>query len=520
MTIKRRHAWLAGVSASAVVGFFVCAGVGVRAAGSDARLIDAVKAGNRAAAAAIVKQPGVVNSPEQDGTTALHWAVRGDDAEMVKLLLAAGADVKAANRYGVRPLGLAAVNGNAALVKLLLAAGADPNATVSDAGETPLMSAARTGRVEPLRLLLSKGASVNVHETEFGETALMWAASENHADAVRLLVEHGADLNAKSAHAPATRARGRIALGEWTPLMYASRQGAMDSTRVLVDLGADINARASDGSTALILAIINSHYELASMLVGRGADPNVADSTGMAPLYAAVDMNTLSWAIGRAAPKQTDEIDSLDMIRLLLEWGADPNATLKTRKLARGQNAGDPDLGAGSTALMRAAKTGDLAAMHLLLDYGADPTLRQKNGTTLFMIAAGMGWRGGFDTNRHRGTEAGAIETMKLCLALGAEVNAVNEEKQNALHGAVGRGESVLEFLVAHGADLHARDKKGQTPLDLAISLRDFDTDTDHVGPEIRSHAVVVLERLGGVTTPASQPRHPATSSQLSSSPE
>src|SRR5207237_1073381 len=131
-----------------------------------------------------------------------------------------------------------------------------------------------------------------------------------------------------------TRARGRIALGEWTALMYASRQGAGDSTRALVDLGADMNAKASDGSTALILAIINSHYDLAAMLVRMGANPNAADSTGMGPLYAAVDMNTLSWAIGRAAPKQSDDLDSLDSIRLLLEWGADPNAALRTRKLA------------------------------------------------------------------------------------------------------------------------------------------------------------------------------------------
>jgi ankyrin repeat protein len=240
----------------------------------------------------------------------------------------------------------------------------------------------------------------------------------------------------------------------------------------------------------------------------------------MGPLYAAVDMNTLSWAIGRAAPKQSDDLDSLDSIRLLLEWGADPNAALRTRKLARGQNAGDPDLGEGTTALMRAAKTGDLAAMRLLLDYGADPSARQKNGTTLFMIAAGMGWRGGFDTNRHRGTEAGAVETMKLCLALGADINAVNNDKRNALHGAIGRGERVLEFLVQHGADLQARDKNGQTPLDLAISLRDFDVDTDHVGPEVREHAVVVLRRLGGTTAAVSQAPGPAAVSQAASSPK
>jgi uncharacterized protein len=499
----------------------LCQAAGLRAAGSESPLVDAVKAGNRTAVMTILKRPGAVNAADADGTTALHWAVRGDDVEMVRLLLQAGADAKVANRYGIRPLGLAATNGSAEAIKLLLQAGADPNAAVSDGGETALMAAARTGRVEPLRLLLDRGADVNAHETEYGETALMWAASENHADAVRVLIEHGADKNGHSARTTAERARGRIAQGGWTALLHASRQGAAASAAALADLGVDLNAKAPDGTTALLVAIINSHYDLAAMLLAKGADANVADSTGMGPLYAAVDMNTLSWAIGRAAPRQVDQLDSLDTIRLLLEWGADPNAQLRTRKLARGQNGGDPDLGEGTTPLMRAAKTGDLAAMRLLLDYGADPSTRQKNGTTLFMIAAGMGWRGGFDTNRHRGTEPGAIETMKLCLALGADINAVNNDKQNALHGAVGRGESVLEFLVQHGADLQARDKKGQTPLDLAISLRDFDVDTDHVGPEIREHAVVVLRRLGGTTSSTvGQTPRPGTASQSASSPE
>lgn len=502
MCIGRRHRTL--LVALCSVASLSAAG----AADNKMELIDAVKAGNRAVVTVLLKQPGQVNTQEVDGTTALHWAVRADDLEMVQLLLRAGADVKATNRYGVQPLALAATNGNAATIELLLKAGADTNAALPDAGETVLMTAARTGKVEPLQMLLAHGANVNAREGEFGETALIWAAVENHAAAVQLLIQNGADRNARSARANSQQSRGGPGLSQsgWTPLMYAARQGALAAARTLTDAGADLNATAPDGTTALILAIINAHYDLGAMLVEKGADPNVADSTGMAALYAAVDMHTLGWLNGRPAPKPSDQLDSLDIVKMLLAGKADPNAKLKMRipgRISVARSAGDPDLGEGTPPLMRAAKTGDMAVMRLLLEHGADPNARQKNGTTLFMIAAGMGWKGGFDTNRHRGTEPEAIEAMKLCLQLGADINAINDEQQTALHGAIGRGESVIEFLVAHGADLRARDKKGQTPLELAISTRDYDVMTDHVGVEIRRRAVVVLQRLTDrATTP------------------
>jgi len=266
---------------------------------------------------------------------------------------------------------------------------------------------------------------------------------------------------------------------------------------------------APDGATAMVLAIINAHYDLAAMLLEKGADPNVADVTGMAALYAAVDMHTLPWAHGRAVPKQRDHLDSLGMVRLLLDNKADPNAKLKSPKPQRQHTAGDANLGTGATPLMRAAKAGDVAVMQLLLDHGADPTATLKGGVTLFMIAAGMGWRGGFDTLRDPGTEATAIEAMKLCFDLGFDINAVNDKGQTALHGAIDRGPRVLEFLVHHGADLNARDAKGQTALEsvLAIQARMGRTNqdpnsanggqqTDHVGGDVRAQAVAMLQKL------------------------
>src|SRR5438552_7007362 len=156
------------------------------ASGPDSRLIEAVKGGNRESARALLQQRRVdVNAREVDGTTALHWAARGDDAELVQWLIRAGANVNAPNRYGVTPLSLAATNGSARVIAALLDAGANPNATLP-AGETALMTASRTGNPDAVALLLARHADVNARESEFGETALMWAAADNHPSVVKL----------------------------------------------------------------------------------------------------------------------------------------------------------------------------------------------------------------------------------------------------------------------------------------------------------------------------------------------
>src|SRR5689334_3130312 len=125
------------------------------------------------------KTGGDPNATDPDGTTALHWAVRGGDTAAVKRLLRAGAKVNAANRYGVTPLALAAMNGDAATITLLVDAGADTNAVRAE-GETVLMTAARTGRADAVKVLIARGAKVDTTERTLGQTALMWAASENH----------------------------------------------------------------------------------------------------------------------------------------------------------------------------------------------------------------------------------------------------------------------------------------------------------------------------------------------------
>src|ERR1035438_3521145 len=322
---------------------------------TDPRLIDAIKSGNREAVRALLKNRALVNNPEPDGTTPLAWAARADDLPLVETLLSAGANPKAPNRYGVTPLELATTNGNPAMVGALLKSGADPTATI-------LMTAARTGNADVMRILLDHGGiDVNAREPSYGETALMSAASENHPAAAKLLIQHGADVNARSTKL--IYAKDRFGLegvvtvlphGSWTPLMYAARQGSLGAARVLAENGADLNLTDPDGTTALLLAIINSHYDTAALLLLKGADPNLADSTGMGALYAAVDMSTLGEVYGRPArPQVSGDTTALDLIKLLLNHGANPNAQLRSAALYRAHTPGEPTLGEGATPLMR-----------------------------------------------------------------------------------------------------------------------------------------------------------------------
>ena len=438
-------------------------------------LLAAARAGDHAAALALVREGAEVGAVEADGTSALHWAAHFGDAELVSALLAAGADATAVNRYGMTALQLAAVDGNVTIIEALLAAGADAGAALPE-GETVLMTAARTGSADALRALLARGADVEARDNFHGESALIWAAAENHADAVRVLVEHGADADGRSAlmEFPQRRAgQSVLPLGSWTPLMYAARENALAAGEALVASGAGLDLVDPDGATALVIAIINAHYEFAELLLRAGADPNVVDNeAGMGPLYAAIDMHRLAVGHGRGNPVPVGLLDAVDTVRLLLERGADPNARLKKPILQRQHTFGDGVLGAGTTPLMRAAKSGDIELVRVLLAAGADAMLTLPNGTTALMLAAGLGWRNGspLAPSYDQGSDAEAVETLELLLSLGLDLNAKNEAGDTALHAAVGgRGsEAIVRFLLECGADPMAANGREQTPLSVA----------------------------------------------------
>ena len=445
-----------------------------------------------------------VNIPDADGTTPLAWAVYNDDLPAARSLLSAGADAKLANRYGVTPLSLAATNRNAAMTQALLNAGADASAKLPD-GDTILMTAARTGNADIVRLLLEHGADVNAKGDAYGETALVWAAQENHAEAAEVLIAHGAEVNARTNLMD--RSKDRFGLegvltilphGNWTPLMYAARQGSLETARTLVDRGASLNLTDPDGSSALVLAISNGHYDTAALLAEKGADPNITDASGMAALYAAVDMNTLGEVYGHPSRPTSSKVTALDLMKVLLDHGADPNARLKTPTLMRAHTPGEPTLGEGSTAMMRAAKNGDTAAIRLLLEHGADFNARQKNGTTPLMFASGLGYGTGTFANDFA-TPAELLESVKVLVAAGADVNAVSEAGQTPLHFGAVASDDIVKFLAASGAKLDVKDKQGRTPVEMALGVGLH----GHAGgpPTVREGTANLLRQLMAINT-------------------
>jgi uncharacterized protein len=418
---------------------------------ADVTLVKAVKTGNVHTVRAMVKAKADANSAEPDGTTALHWAVQNGNVEMVDLLIRSGAKVAASNRYGVTPLAVACTSGNAAIVERLLVAGADPNGTLAD-GETPLMTAARTGSAETIKALVARGANVKARERRKGQTALMWAAAENNVAAIRALIEAGADVNERSTG------------GTFTPYLFAIRAGHIDAARALIDAGVDVNQSITDGTSALVLAVVNAHYELAAALLDKGANPN-ADKQGWTALHQIAWSRRHNAGFNLPGPVATGGLDSLDLVRKLVQKGANVNARMT--KEPRDGNRNQLNR-IGSTAFLMAAKSDDVPLMRVLLESGANPALTTDRGTTALMAAAGVGiWAPG----ENPGTHEEALAAVKLALeAGGGTVNDIDQDGETALHGAVYRGGAipVIQFLIDKGATLDVKNKKGWTPVVVA----------------------------------------------------
>ncbi len=474
------------------------------AARADGGLADLVQAGQDTAALKMIAAGTGVDVSQGDGTTALDWATYRLDVPMVKVLLKHGANPNLMSILGSSPLGEAVKTGNVELVKMLLKAGADANLANPD-GQTPLMIAAHTGVVKVAKLLVRHGANVNAWERWRGQTGLMWAAAQGYPDMTQYLVRHGAQVNIREyyndwldkATQISSEPRGQYhPEGGLTPLLYAARSGCVGCVQALLKGGADVDKPTPEGIAPLSIAIDSYHYSVAMYLLKHGANPNTWDWYGRTPLYIAVDMHTL---IPRYGPAQTPagEAEALELIKMLLDRGVNPNAQLDlhgpSRVLMSGRFSDEP-LRAGATPLLRAALSHDNVVIKLLLQHGALVDLPNISGVTPLMAAAGLGLPGGTRATAPDGRgdssanqQANALRTIAVLLEAGANINArvtdttshtariarsgnmTNRQGETALYGAIyRRWTQVVRYLLQHGANVNVVDDKGRSPLAAA----------------------------------------------------
>ncbi|HZR24366.1 MAG TPA: ankyrin repeat domain-containing protein [Vicinamibacterales bacterium] len=482
--------------------------------------------------------------------TPLHIAAQSGSASVAEALINAGADVKArTSTTGVTPLHLAAEAGSVAVIDVLVAHGAEINAREAEWGQTPLIFAAANNRVDAIKSLLAKGAdpkiaskSIDVaHELQLDRAALALqkkilettvpkgeqptaAQLQAAIHAARELLASGkippkdpgpADDSLRQGFDPEEINPPVAAKGGLTALLHAARQGYIDSAKALLDGGAPIDqASAGDGTTPLVMAAINGQFDMATFLVERGANPNIAaKENGVTPLWAVINTE---WQPRTRFPQpeamEYQKATYLDVMKALLDHGADPNARIKSHPWylvysgCGNRNCGLADT-SGSTAFWRAAYGTDVEAMKLLVSYGADPNIPSMAparpvrrggppqgggpgvdgtnapvanpappvpyggpGAWALHAAAGLEYGEGFAGNAHRHAPGGFMPAVKyLVEELGADVNARDNDGYTALHHAAARGDNeMIMYLVSKGADVTAVARSGQTVADMA----------------------------------------------------
>jgi len=469
----------------------------VAVAGRGGGLVDAINSGDVTAVRALIKSGADVNQRSGDGSTALLWAAHHSNVEIARALIAAKAAVDTPNDFGVTPLLEASRNGDAAMVDLLLRSGADPKRSHPE-GDSPLLSAARAGSVPAVRLLLARGADVNAAETFQQTTALMWAAAEGHTDVVDLLLESGADPNRQGQITTLeTRHNADHPTGGFTALMFAARNGDETMVRRLLARGANINLKNGDGASAAMTAIYNDRFDTAAALIELGSD--VKDGS----LYVAAEMrdattDQFAFDGSRRRPDNHNTRTALDLMRMLLERGADPNQRFQGQFHSTHMPNTDRF---DNTPFFRAAVAADVEALKVMIAHGAtldqvppveaeperkpgDITVggRRANpnaGRTPAMVAMNGG-RGPAMTGGPAYIREGAApyreqgsrkpeEALALLLTAGANPNAKAPDGNTLLHQAARAGNlEMIRVLAAAKVDFNQKNGDDLTALDVA----------------------------------------------------
>jgi uncharacterized protein len=439
-----------------------------------------------------------------DGSTPLHQAVRANDLKTVDALIKRGADVKAVTRYGVTPIQVAAMNGNAVILRRLLDAGADVN-TATPGGETALMTAAgkadavtllldRGANVNAKDAVRSQTALMwAVTENHPDIVKLLVARGADVKAQTTINTPKGEYVPARAGGASGNGIIRQRALptkdGGMSPLLFAVRDGNVAMTRLLLELGADINQTSGNHTSPLLIALLNGQVTLATELLEKGADPNITDDYKRGALFAAIELRNFNHD---KYPFLYDEgRDPLELIKALLAKGANANQRSETTPVhGLMQFDGSWANFDGQTPFIRAALSGDIEVMRLLLQHGADPNVATKEGSTALMAASGINW---IPAQTFTRSEADYVEAVKLCLEKGAPVNATNSLQLAAIHGAANRGwTSIIQLLADAGAKLDVADVGGRTPLVFAggtfLAIRP---------PVAKPEAIELLKKLG-----------------------
>jgi ankyrin repeat protein len=386
------------------------------------------------------------NRPDANGATALHLAAAAGSPEAVSALLEKGANPNAReSEWGQTPLFFAAENDRAAAIKALIAKGADPSlrsnvanlqedAARDQAGTKKrnevlisFMPQARRDSVTAAAKAQARADSIALAEAGPGAAQFARRAGGGGggggrggpqpkgpftAAQVQAAIDSGriAEAARPAANVQVTEEvdtlNGGVAgyngtvggIGGFTALHHAARQGNVEAARALLDGGADVNDTSRvDHTTPLLIATINGQFDVAMLLVQRGANPNIASNVGMTPLYATINTQ---WAPKSRYPQpqaiQNQKATYLDLMKALLDAKANVNAKLGTQPWYFAfNNCGNANCGLeyldGSTAFWRAAYAVDVDAMKLLEKYGADPNVPAIRAPQ----AGGRGGRGG-----------------------------------------------------------------------------------------------------------------------------
>lgn len=472
--------------------------------------------------ASLIASGADVNAAQVNGATALHWAVYYDNVESVNALIEAGARVDTRTREGISPLFMAALYGNPEIIRALLDAGADQNEAGPNT-ETPVMLAARNGNPEAISVLLAAGADVNAVESVRGTTALMWAIEQNHPEAVRVLVDAGADVSAHSGAAGLPRVYMaqrvnvnnvleaqvmlREAAAEGLTLDEYKRRREEQETEGGVDFGGGGGAQLG-----LIVDLVINEAEV------QGVEPSaiLTEFSDQVENFG-VDIEQLREAVEARVSGEAPDGAEGNSPPLTAEAGEDTPREGEADGPQAGLVGGD---GGGLTPLIYAAREGCFECARILVENGADVNQESYFGWTPLLTATNNRWfrlgvyliDQGADVNIAnqdgmtplyfatdvRNIEGGdypvpdpdmdTLEYVRILLENGADPNqavGANTETRTIftmqwffesgatpfIRAAQSGDTELMQLLLEHGADPHARTDYGDTALSAAAGI-------------------------------------------------